>query len=264
MKTNYPIFILSKGRWDNCKTAELFIQYDIPFYLVVEPSEWERYAAVYTEESILTLPTDNSGVSYTRNFIKRLASRTGYLYHWQVDDNIQRFSRRYDGKNHKVNPLDSFLAIEHEVHKYENIGMAGFMHDAFAFAQTKEILFNKMIYCCMLIKSGLKSTFKKGTAEDIDFSVQVLMEDNFYYTTLLFTKFLIKKPQMGSQKGGNRIEYDNGGRKKRNLQLAKDYPKWFFEYEKNNVSKIKPSRIWRSFKQVPLTKKQKQPKTLFT
>ena len=43
--------------------------------------------------------------------------------------------------------------------------------------------------------------------------------------------------------------------KKRNIELVNKYPQWFNEYTKKGQSEIKPSKIWRTFKQVPMQKK---------
>ena len=51
------------------------------------------------------------------------------------------------------------------------------------------------------------------------------------------------------------VDYNNNGRKKRNIELVNKYPQWFNEYTKKGQSEIKPSKIWRTFKQVPMQKK---------
>ena len=40
-----------------------------------------------------------------------------------------------------------------------------------------------------------------------------------------------------------------------NVTLCQTYPKWFTEYTKNGQSEIKPSKIWKTFKQKPMMKK---------
>ena len=63
-------------------------------------------------------------------------------------------------------------------------------------------------------------------------------------------RHLIVKTKMNTMSGGcHGIEYSNGGLKKKNLALQELYPEWFIEYEKEDRSRIKPSRIWRTFKQ---------------
>ena len=37
-----------------------------------------------------------------------------------------------------------------------------------------------------------------------------------------------------------------------------DYPEWFTEYTKNGQSEVKPSRIWKTFKQQPMMLKSKK------
>ena len=35
----YPVYVISKGRADNCLTPKFLIQDEVPFFLVVEPQE---------------------------------------------------------------------------------------------------------------------------------------------------------------------------------------------------------------------------------
>ena len=39
---NYPVYIVSKGRWENPQTAKLFIQDGIDFQILVEPQEYNK------------------------------------------------------------------------------------------------------------------------------------------------------------------------------------------------------------------------------
>ena len=85
----YPVYVPSKGRYEDCLTAKFLIEDAVPFYLVVEPQEYDEYALRYGEEHVLALPFSNLGsVIPARNWIKDHSSEAGYLRHWQLDDNI--------------------------------------------------------------------------------------------------------------------------------------------------------------------------------
>ena len=41
MNPKYPVYIISKGRWDNGLTARTLERMNVPFKIVVEPQEYE-------------------------------------------------------------------------------------------------------------------------------------------------------------------------------------------------------------------------------
>ncbi len=59
--TRFPIYIISKGRWDSRYTPKALERMGIPYYITVEPQEYEKYAAVIDPKKILTLPFSNHG-----------------------------------------------------------------------------------------------------------------------------------------------------------------------------------------------------------
>jgi len=145
------------------------------------------------------------------------------------------------------------VSIEKIADKCVNYGGGCLGHDGFAFSKKNNIDLNKMIYCFQLINNNIKSRYQPNTSEDVDFSVRLLMEK---YVTLVFNEYSFTKPKSGSTKGGcNSADYKNNGRKKMNVTLCQTYPKWFTEYTKNGQSEIKPSKIWKTFKQKPMMKK---------
>ena len=48
----FPVYIPSKGRWDNCTTPDSLIKDNVPFHIVVEPQEAEQYAARFGYERL--------------------------------------------------------------------------------------------------------------------------------------------------------------------------------------------------------------------
>jgi hypothetical protein len=57
----YPVYIVSKGRADSRLTANAFERYSIPYFIVIEPQDYDAYASVIDEEKILVLPFSNHG-----------------------------------------------------------------------------------------------------------------------------------------------------------------------------------------------------------
>jgi len=52
----YPIYIISKGRWDTRFTAKTLDDLNMPYKIVVEPKEFKQYSRVINFDKILTLP----------------------------------------------------------------------------------------------------------------------------------------------------------------------------------------------------------------
>ena len=57
----YPVYIISKGRWESRLTAKALEAMRVPYRIVVEPQEYDKYAAVIPERKILRLPFSNLG-----------------------------------------------------------------------------------------------------------------------------------------------------------------------------------------------------------
>jgi hypothetical protein len=225
---------------------------------MVEPQDFDVYKKKF--KNVINIKKNNKGVHYCRNYVLEWAKKNNYDKFWLIDDNIDSmFYRPMDKiKGFRIrekinNPTKVFNYIEEIADRCVNFGAGCLTHDGFAFSKKNDIDINKMVYCFQLINSNIKSRFQPRTAEDIDFSVRILREG---WVTMCFNMYSFKKPKSGSMEGGcNSIDYKNDGRKKRFLTLANDYPQWFTEYEKNGKSEIKPSKIWLSFKQMPMQKK---------
>jgi len=255
----YPIFIPSRGRENTCLTANLLLIENIDFLIVVEPQDLEKYSATFGNSKLLVMQENNQGIAYVRNFIKDYAKEKGYLYHWQIDDNIKNFRIRTNGKNEKTTAQYCLTQAEVFVDLYKNIGGVGLTHTAFAFSHKNPIEVNKQIYSCVLIKSDLPISYRKETVDDTDFSLQILTLDNNYWCTLLLCRLLIEKAATLSMKGGNtEIEYKKeqglSGRELRTRGLIKQWPGIFkYTYQYGRI-KVLPSTIWRKFPQRPYGK----------
>jgi len=252
-KPSWPIYVPSKGRSDYCKTIDHFIFDGIPANLVVEPQDEEAYVSVYGDEplvTILVLPENDQGISFVRNFIKDHSESNGYLYSWTIDDNIMHFRQRLDGKNVKTTPGWMMHIVEVIMETYTNIGGIGFIHDMFAFTKKTDVELNKQIYSCVLLRHNIDCRYRDETVEDTDYSLQLLTTG---LCTILLNRFIISKPATMKVKGGNTdTEYAGDGRLKRSLGLQTQWPEAKFKItEQYGRVKIKPSKIWSSFRQVP-------------
>ena len=52
----YPIYIISKGRWDSRMTQRTMEDLGIPYRIVIEESEYDKYAENVPKGKIRTLP----------------------------------------------------------------------------------------------------------------------------------------------------------------------------------------------------------------
>jgi len=96
-KSKYPVYVLSKGRSDCCKTAKCFVEDNTHFYLVVEPQEYDDYKKHFPNADILILPEGHygKGAIPVRNWIWQHSKKNGHTRHWEFDDNIDKFRRFY-------------------------------------------------------------------------------------------------------------------------------------------------------------------------
>ena len=93
MPLRFPIYIVSKGRWESRQTVKALLSMGVSFRIVVEPQEYDDYAAVIDESMILVLPFSNLGQGSipARNWIWDHSINEGARRHWILDDNIREF-----------------------------------------------------------------------------------------------------------------------------------------------------------------------------
>ena len=91
MKPKYPIYIVSKGRWENPLTAKFMKEDGLDFKILVEPQEYEAYCNSVGEQYVLQLPFENKGLgSYpARNYAWKHSIQNGHDKHWIFDDSIR-------------------------------------------------------------------------------------------------------------------------------------------------------------------------------
>lgn len=206
----YPIYIISKGRWESRRTSKSLEEMGVPYNIVVEPEELEQYAKVINPDKILCLPENfskrNEGSIPARNWVWEHAKNIGAERHWIMDDNIEQFNRLNRNLQVKVTTGVIFEAAENFIDRYENIALAGFQYDYFAKAKTVLPAFylNTRIYSCILIKNDIPYRWRGKYNEDTDLSLRVLKDG---WVTLNFYAFIQQKAKTMSMKGGNEEIY---------------------------------------------------------
>lgn len=226
MNPSYPVYIISKGRWESRLTAKALEAMNVPYLIAVEPQEFEQYANVIDEDKILRLPFSNLGLGSVpaRNWVWDHAIQTGARRHWILDDNIDGFVRLNRNSYYPCASGTVFKAAEDFVDRYENVAIAGFHYRWLAKRKQKLPPFyvNRRIYSCILLRNDLPYAWRGRYNEDTDLSLRALKDG---WCTILFLAFLANKTTTMIMRGGNTDElYKDDGRLKMAQSLVAQHP----------------------------------------
>jgi hypothetical protein len=259
----YPVYIISKGRWERPLTARALERMGVPYTIVVEPKEYDKYRTtfdgVYDEDKrfvhgkILSAPENYSergqGSIPVRNFVWDLAIKENGMdgRHWLLDDNIPTFYRLHRNQHVSVETGAIFRAAEVFVDRYENVAIAGLQNNQFTVAKQEwhPFVLNHRVFSCTLIKNDLNLTTKEYVFARADGSRVVVPacdeprwrgrynEDNdlcvralkLGWCTVYFNAFNSDKVATMVMKGGNTDElYAGDGRRKMAESLYAQHP----------------------------------------
>lgn len=212
----FPIYIISKGRADTRYTAKSLEWMGVDYHIVVEPQEYDQYAAVIDPKKIFVLPFSNlhQGGIPARNWCWEDSVQRGFEWHWVLDDNIRGFYRHHLNTKCRVKSPVAFRAIEDLVTRYENVYEGGMQYTSFLPSYRNEqnpYYINARIYSCILIRNSFPGrwrvlSFKGKPApfnEDTDLSLRILKAG---HATLMSKQFTANKLATMKMKGGNTEE----------------------------------------------------------
>lgn len=226
MNPEYPVYVISKGRWDRCLTNQVLEKMKVPHQVVIEPQEYDNYAKFVDPKKLVVLPFSNLGQGSipVRNWVWEDSITNGFKRHWIIDDNIEDFNRLNRNMKLVVRTGAIFKAAEDFVDRYSNVAMAGFNY--YSFCKTTDRLpafnTNTRIYSCTLIQNDIDYRWRGLYNEDTDLSIRVLKAG---YCTILFNAFLAGKVTTMRMKGGNTDDlYADDGRKKMAESLRDQHP----------------------------------------
>ena len=211
-------------------TSKAFEKMRVPYHIVVEPQEYDNYAAVIDKKRILVLPFSELGQGSipARNWVWEHSIEAGAERHWILDDNIREFY--YFNKNmlYCTDSGTTFRAIEDFVNRYENVALAGMQYEMFLPRKIKvaPLILNTRIYSCILIKNDIGYRWRGRYNEDTDLSLRALKGG---WCTILFQAFACKKTATMHMKGGNtdelyRQDKDFDGRLEMAKSLQRQHP----------------------------------------
>lgn len=252
-KPKYPIYVPSKNRHDVCYVAKCFIEWDIDFKIVVEPSQVTNYKNVFGLSRLLVLPEDGLRLLGSRLWIREHSIANGHERHWQFDDNITYFGRLNNGKRIRCNPNIAIKCVEDFTDRYTNIGISGFNYEMFVTNYClKPYILNCKVYSASLINNTMPYKWRLYYNDDTDLCLQALSGG---YCTLQFNAFHVKKLKTMTVKGGNTHDlYQGDGRLKMARALEEVWPdivstRWRFGRWQHVVN-------WNKFKDLKLIRRK--------
>lgn len=222
MNPKYPVYVISKGRWKSRLTSKALERMNVPYHIVVEPQEFDNYAAVIDPDKIYVLPFSNLGQGSipARNWVWEHSISIGAARHWILDDNISQFVRVHQNSYYIASDGALFLAAEDFIDRYSNVAIAGFDYRWFVKRKFKWAPFrlNTRIYSCILIQNDIPYRWRGRYNEDTDLSLRALKDG---WCTVLFLAFTAEKQRTMTMKGGNTEElYRLDGQKDGRLLMA--------------------------------------------
>lgn len=215
LNPNYPVYVISKGRWESRLTSRALESMGVPYWIVIEPQEYGQYSMVIDPKKILVLPFSNLGQGSipARNWVWEHSIAQGAARHWIIDDNIVCFMRFNHNLKVPVASGNIFRAMEDFVDRFANVPMAGPNYKMFASRKSGNIqpfTMNTRVYSCILLSNKVSHRWRGRYNEDADLSLCFLKDG---YCTFLFNAFLAEKQPTMTMKGGNTDElYQGDGR----------------------------------------------------
>jgi len=217
MNPKFPLYIPSYSRWKQRHTIRALERMKVPYYVVVEPEQYDDYCKVIDKARVLKIPrkyhkkydtfdnlgeTKSQGPGPARNFAWEHSMKNGFKYHWVMDDNISNFCRYNKNKKIRVTDGTIFRCMEDFVLRYKNVAMAGPNYSMFISKKSKYPPFtiNTRIYSCNLIRNDVPFRWRGRYNEDTDLSLNMLKDE---WCTIQFNTFLQDKIVTQRVKGGN-------------------------------------------------------------
>ena len=226
MNPKYPVYVISKGRWESRLTSKALERMKVPYHIVVEPQEFDNYASVIDKQKILTLPFSNLGQGSipARNWVWEHSISINAKKHWIMDDNIYDFYRLNRNTRNIVQTGTIFKICEDFTDRYENVPISGLNYRFFMVPTDSHppYYLNTRVYSCILINNTLKHKWRGRYNEDTDLCIRALKDG---FCTILFNAFLQEKAGTMTVKGGNTDElYADDGRLKMAKSLQEQHP----------------------------------------
>jgi hypothetical protein len=215
IEPKYPIYVITKGRWEKTLTIDTLEDMGVDFRICVEPSEYDNYISnsKIDPNKVLKLPENFSerkqGGIPVRNFVWQHSIDRGFTKHWIIDDNIDGFYRWNENTQKRVRDGVFFRVMEDFSDRYENLGLVSCQYASFIPAidcGREGFIVNTRTYSCILINTELldqrlEERWRGTYNEDTDLTLRVLSTGDL--CTVNFNSLLSGKQTTGTMKGGN-------------------------------------------------------------
>lgn len=253
----YPVYVISKGRAQMCKTSYFLSLCEVNHYVAVEPQEYEEYMSTvgkspYTTVIVMDMRFKDEYETYyeeqpgeerktgpgaVRNFVWWHSMNVlGAKKHTVCDDNIQGLQLLTENKRLKVRTGAFLRAFEDFTDAHTNVKISSLNYRMFAAPNSYQpaYIYNTRMYSWQLIDNSLWDEGIKWRAkynEDTIISLDVMERG---YATLQTNFFLQNKLGTQTLKGGNTDEfYAEEGTYNKSKMLVDLYPevaelKWRF------------------------------------
>jgi len=246
MNPRYPIYIVSRSRWDTRMTSKALEMMGVPYRIVVEQQQYKQYTDVISKKKVLVLDpryqdeydtcddlgdSKSKGPGAARNFAWDHSISIGAKSHWVMDDNIRRFYRFNRGLRIPVDTGSMFRACEDFVDRYENVAISGPQYYMFIsnFHALPAFTLNTRIYSCNLIRNDIPFRWRGRYNEDTDLSLQALKSNvpgkDYKWCTVQFNVLLQCKMPTQTVKGGcDEVFYSQEGTMPKSVILTEMHP----------------------------------------
>ena len=229
----YPIYVITKGRWEKTLTIDTLEEMGIDFNICVEPDEYDNYISnpKVDKNKVIKLPENFSerkqGGIPVRNFVWQHSIDNGHKKHWIIDDNIDGFYRWNENVQKRVKDGVVFRIMEDYSDMWENLGLTSCQYVSFVPAVDRgrgAVIRNTRTYSCILINTELldkrlEERWRGTYNEDTDLTLRVL--DTGDLCTANFNAILSGKQTTGTMKGGNTTTiYEFGEDKQENAKFT--------------------------------------------
>ena len=221
MKPKYPVYIVSKGRWENGLTTKVLDIMEVPHKVIVVKDELTKYQNKIGKDKCIVLPQKylddyntcdvfgeqkSKGPGAARNFAWDLSVNLKSKRHWVMDDNLDAFHRLNRNIKRESDTPAIFAAMEDFIDRYKNVLIAG--PNYYSFVKSTDAVpaftLNTRIYSCLLIQNDAPYRWRGRYNEDTDLSLRVLKDG---FCTIQFNAFLQGKVTTQRMKGGNTDEF---------------------------------------------------------
>jgi len=226
--TRYPIYIPSKGRATTASTPRLLG--DLPYTLVVEPTDLGAYRESFPGADILALDTCDRGAQYARQAALAHARGLGVGALWQLDDDLTGLYRVAAGKCTRCPAAEALAYAETLMDALPRVGIVGFAVRQFAWSASKAYEWNRYPVMCILASTSTGIDYDPDIylAEDLAFWLAHV--EAFWRSIKVNAYAVAARPMASAHEGGYQKMYSTENATRYGKMVARRYAR-FVEFK---------------------------------